>query len=114
MAKLVKFVYVIIVFYTLFLVGTEIVCELFFHPFQISFYFFLAHFSNIILFFFFNTAGHACTSDADCEQSMCEPFCVGGYSFNSMCVIGSCICIGGGGGARFAFKPGQKKFATHL
>ncbi|AES70822.1 putative Late nodulin [Medicago truncatula] len=64
MAKLVKFVYVIIVFYTLFLVGTEIV------------------------------SGHACTVNADCEQSMCDPFCVGGYHFTPICVIGWCVCVG--------------------
>ncbi|AES70818.2 Nodule Cysteine-Rich (NCR) secreted peptide [Medicago truncatula] len=67
MAKLVKLVYVIIVFYTLFLVATEIV------------------------------SGIPCNDDVDCPQTLCEQLIADFkymIDFKSECVSRMCACTG--------------------
>ncbi|KEH40458.1 Nodule Cysteine-Rich (NCR) secreted peptide [Medicago truncatula] len=76
MAEIVKYIYVIIIFLSLFLVATNIEGKLFYR-FQISFFYFghniLLYFCYLILFsFFITTAFFRCKNDFDCVHKRCR------------------------------------------
>jgi len=74
MTEILKFVYVMFLFISLFIVTTEVGGKSFFHPFQFSFfslYFvlnILSCFSKYCCIIFFITTGE-CINDIDCPQT---------------------------------------------
>ncbi|CAJ2652403.1 unnamed protein product [Trifolium pratense] len=85
MVEIVNFIYVMIIFLSLYHVTKNVVGKSFSNFFL---YFFVSFPLHFLFFSFFITTGSGCVQDYDCPQDMCPP------GLKAKCFYETCLCAG--------------------
>lgn len=100
MVKILKFIYVMIIFLSLFLVATNVNGNqflIFLTFLSYSVHNIIYYFNNIFLFSFFITAINKCSQDSHCPKDMCKkpskPRCVVSPKLPLSSKSGVCTCV---------------------
>jgi hypothetical protein len=89
MAQIVNFVYVIIIFFSVFFVTKNVDGKIFFYPLHIFLITYAQYFIRVTFFSLsFVTAIFKCFQDSDCPQSLCQPPII------PRCATKVCLCHG--------------------